>query len=1169
MRALLPGWPLQVRLGGEARWSPAGVHLALQAGAGAHAAGLDLEGTFEAAPAGAGGAASGALRHGRARLTAPGATVTAEGLASTARVELSGSVEAGDLSALPGFLEAVVGVALPALAGSGRLHVELRGPVDHLAATLEGALAGVQVGPVRAGRLELALAMPELRRPLALDARLEADAAAVAGQPLGDLTVVVATRASELRADLTVAGAPDGGVHLEGTLDADGQGATLQALRLTAPGVAWRLEAPARVSWAPGLVRLEPATVRDGDQRVSLAWSQEGAHVEAALHASAIDLARVPPSLLPQGLGLEGVLGLDVVAAGSWPWPEATLGLRWSEGALAGVRALEVTADGVWRASRLRGTLAVTSDLGALRADADLPLLGARALPLSASLQVSAVDLARLGLLLGAALPLEGEVSLEARAGGTALAPEVEAALTAPRLTVLAGGTRLALESPRLEVRTLDGGALHGEATAEGLGGAARVTVEAPFTLLALATRWPSLEELEAAPLALAAEATGLDLARLPQLGLDAPAGLSGRLALGATLSGTAAAPLGSLRLEVAGGALPPLRALDASLTLTAGPGVTSLEGEAHQGAAPVLTATASVAAAVRELRQPAGLGGRAASATVKVLPTELAALFEPPDGGPPPAGSLTAALELKGTLGAPALRLESAVEALELERVPLGRARLELLGDARAQRLDLRVEPPGGEGLSLAGTLGLPLGVPRAGDPAAWRDAPVALTLRARDVDLAFLSGLHPLVRAVGGQLTAHGVLSGTLGAPSLTGDAHWGEGSLALTGFGAYHAIELELAATPELVELSSLELEAGGGRASLHGRLERTGDGRYHLSAAGALAALPIIIDDQLLVTATLPFTVVGALTPGLLELAQVSSERVDLVLPDAKRKDLQDLERPADIVLLGPGGRPARLRLAAIQAAALAASPGPALRARLDLPRNVWLKGTDLDVELGLSEGFLVEAIPGLRLRGEAAVLQGAAAVIGRSFVVQPGSTVRFDGPPTLPLVDLAARYTNEREQVKVTVAVDGRGAGVSLHVSSEPPLPETDIYTLLATGRRQLRRGSGAALSAEEAVSVVGQLAATQLRSALARRLPIDVLGFESTGNFANLKFDVGKYLSDWLYLGVSVQTGANPLHGENPWAGRLELRLAKQWTLEAYGGTAPAAGLDVVWSKDF
>jgi translocation and assembly module TamB len=184
-----------------------------------------------------------------------------------------------------------------------------------------------------------------------------------------------------------------------------------------------------------------------------------------------------------------------------------------------------------------------------------------------------------------------------------------------------------------------------------------------------------------------------------------------------------------------------------------------------------------------------------------------------------------------------------------------------------------------------------------------------------------------------------------------------------------------------------------------------------------------------------------------------------------------------------------------------------------------------------------------------------------------------STVRFTGLATEPLVNVRAEHTNEREKVKVAVSVTGRGKNVAFKVSSEPPMPESDIYTLLATGRRDLRRSSGTSITAEQAVSVVGSLAANELKNALLKKLPIDIVDVVSidTGSegLASTRVEVGKYLSDSLYLGYTFQPGANKARGENTHAGRLELQLSKNVCLEATAGDAPAAGADVVWSRDW
>jgi autotransporter translocation and assembly factor TamB len=131
------------------------------------------------------------------------------------------------------------------------------------------------------------------------------------------------------------------------------------------------------------------------------------------------------------------------------------------------------------------------------------------------------------------------------------------------------------------------------------------------------------------------------------------------------------------------------------------------------------------------------------------------------------------------------------------------------------------------------------------------------------------------------------------------------------------------------------------------------------------------------------------------------------------------------------------------------------------------------------------------------------------------------------------------------------------------------MPESDIYAVLATGRRNLKTSGGATLTPGQAASVVGQLAASQLKTVIAKKLPIDVFNFDTSDNFEKFKLDVGKYLSDTIYLGGSVDIGARRERGENVWAGRIELQVTRQISLEAYAGDALSFGADAMWSRDF
>lgn len=1125
-------------------------------------------------------------------LSTPGAQLGVAGTASRKSLDLTGSFTATDLSPLPATVFVLSGVELPQLAGRGTLKLAVRGPAAHPAVKMVGQLSTLRLATVAAEQLDVELDLPDVLRPLDTDARLHASRVLVSGRAFDEVTLAALTHGREVDLNLTTKGLGDLKAHVTGTIDADSGGAQLASVQLTATNSAWVLEAPAHLTWAAGRLELEPLSLRDGAQHLVLQARQRGRRATGELHAQNIDLAKLPRSLAPASLGLTGVCSADVKADGALPTPEGELALRCTRGAVAGITDLDLKATARWQREQLVGQLEGSSAQGNVRADFDLPvraLLAGRAEPLSAKVKIWGVDVARLEPLVGQTLPVRGVLSLEVVAGGTGAKPTLTSTLTATTLDVAIDEHTLTVRTPRVEVKTRDDGTLQAQVSGGLLDGAVTLVLGTPLTVGSLLAPpdtdcappnpghrvgpcaepprgVPTTAELQHLALSLAVDARDLDVHQFEALELVDLEGLTGRVSLVGALGGTLATPTGALTVSLARGAVPPLKQFDASVTLTATERETTVVASGRLGDKPALNAQVTVAAAVREFAQLDELGDRAATGSLVLSPVELTQFLSVIEGEPAPSGLVSAALDVKGTLDAPVLLLRAAVQSLKFDKVALGAARLELTGSGEAQHLSVGLEA-GGD-LAVKGRLELPLRLARVRDAAAWRDAALALSLQAHALDLAFLSGVHPAVRQAGGVLELVGQAGGTLGAPTFVGDAQLTKGRLALASFGDYHDLELDLHATNNLIEVKTLKLKAGAGGAQLKARLGRGAAGPFLLQAEGTADKLPIISDDQLLATASLALTVRGAVSPARVDLTAVDLPRVEVVLPELKRKDLQDLTRPKDVVVHRGGARAARKKLAR----ALAAAPAPApfvLTAEINARRNIWVRSTDLNVELELSDGFRVEVGDDAQVSGTAAIRQGTVEVIGRKFVVQKGSTAAFDGPPEQPVLNLAAVHTNEKEQIKVTITVVGRGADIVLKATSVPPLPESEIYTLLATGRLKLERGSGASFTAADAASVVGQLAATQVKTMLAKKLPIDVLDFQASDNFTNLKFDLGKYLSDRLYLGVSAQTNANVSRGENPWAARLEYQLPYSFSLEAYAGTAPAAGADIVWSIDF
>ena len=207
-----------------------------------------------------------------------------------------------------------------------------------------------------------------------------------------------------------------------------------------------------------------------------------------------------------------------------------------------------------------------------------------------------------------------------------------------------------------------------------------------------------------------------------------------------------------------------------------------------------------------------------------------------------------------------------------------------------------------------------------------------------------------------------------------------------------------------------------------------------------------------DNQLVATVTAHAEWEGEVTHDLINFPKVSIPHAQIDLPEASPKSLQNLTRPDDIVVLKKGEPVERQSARATTTGANAtgfggAGTAQATRTReititLDAPRNIWVKGTDLNVELGLAEGFRVNIAQQTTIFGDVRLVGGRIEVLGRRFDVQKNSEIRFVGLPTLPNLNVTAQYNNQREQVKVLVAVRGQGKDITITPSSEPPLSET-------------------------------------------------------------------------------------------------------------------------------
>jgi autotransporter translocation and assembly factor TamB len=256
----------------------------------------------------------------------------------------------------------------------------------------------------------------------------------------------------------------------------------------------------------------------------------------------------------------------------------------------------------------------------------------------------------------------------------------------------------------------------------------------------------------------------------------------------------------------------------------------------------------------------------------------------------------------------------------------------------------------------------------------------------------------------------------------------------------------------------------------------------------------------------------------------------------------------------------------------------------LRVNIDLavPRNLWLRSGDMNVEMG---GDLIVAYDrgqgDLVLVGELEALRGTYVVLGRTFEVD-GGTASFLGQPginpTLAIEAFSRVRRREGERLEVRATVEGTLVEPLVTLSTEEAgLSQSDLISYLVLGQSSGEAGGiGQNITAGGITLATGALV-NQLGTALAAEIPfvnrLDYLAFSQqsdafggdgrsglgayTGSVVGgTQVELGKYLNEDVFV-IFVLGGEN-VAGDGQGASvtfrgvRMELALLESLFLEAF-----------------
>jgi TamB, inner membrane protein subunit of TAM complex len=501
--------------------------------------------------------------------------------------------------------------------------------------------------------------------------------------------------------------------------------------------------------------------------------------------------------------------------------------------------------------------------------------------------------------------------------------------------------------------------------------------------------------------------------------------------------------------------------------------------------------------------------------------------------------GVLNATAEIRGTRSDPVVQSEFAVTAGTVEGVTFNSLAGTAKYSGRAVDVDARLEQTPVAMLTAVGTIPVP-----NGPGSTARTEEFDLAVKSTPIDIALLQPATTQVTKLAGQFTADVRLRGTLEAPRLNGLVETTNGgfSVVATGVTYTNAIARLMFEGDRLLvdrfELSDDDMD----RLVVIGELgiERRSIGQMNLQLSAAQFKVldnqfgDMSVDSDVRVTGEVATpTVTGEIVtrPGRLE--------VDQLLEQLSRSPYRT-EATTATVLEGatPPSDPALSPFADNPRAGLYDTA--TIDVSLRLPDDLQLRGRDMHASFSrIGLGDMNITVGGeLRIRkapagqpdvlGSVTVVRGFYDFQGRRFEVLRDSQIRFLG--TRP-IDPALQVDAQRIISGVTAIVNIRGTArhPQVRFSSQPPLDEADVLSLIVFNQPINQLGGGERLNlAERAGGLAVGYLATPLANSIASALDLDIFEIRATGGESGQpSIAVGQQFGSRLFVSFRQEFGSD------------------------------------------
>lgn len=510
------------------------------------------------------------------------------------------------------------------------------------------------------------------------------------------------------------------------------------------------------------------------------------------------------------------------------------------------------------------------------------------------------------------------------------------------------------------------------------------------------------------------------------------------------------------------------------------------------------------------------------------------------------PAGQVSLQADARGTNGEVTGPFSMQVDSLRLDKGTLGQAamgRAAVRGRLGEGALDASGDVAIDDGMTATFSGRLPMMI-RAGELAPQLGGGAGLVAQATlNADLARVTGAIGFAdQRLAGSVAADVRVGGSVDRPEVTGSVVLKDGLYENFVTGTLlTSINGRLdAAAGELLTVTLTAATKGSGMIVVDGRAALAAQDGPAIELAVTAKQARLVHRDDVMATTDASLRYQGGLSHGRLtgtvEPTAIEVRLLDRLPPNVVVLPVTEINRPG-------GDHSGEERQSG---AAWIAD----LDIDVDIPRRVFVRGRGLESEWsGRLHVGGTATVP--QLTGSIEVVRGVFTFASKRFDLQKGTITFTGGQPIDPVLDIAATYRTP--DLTAVIGVVGTASDPKLGVTSQPPLPESEVLAQVLFGKSTARLGPVEAVQLASAIDSLarGESWSEDVLGSVRQFLGLDVLSVDTTNATGDQNGTGGASVEAGRYVTEGVYVGAKQGVTDSSTSGKVEVEIIPGLSLQS------------------